>query len=66
MHKVYFFPEKKCVCLPYLEYSDPLLETHFFLFGPIIIQQKWIDICFSVVKKFLFYLIITANYSIKY
>ena len=35
MHKIIFFPEKtqKHVCLPYLKFSDPLPETHLFLFG---------------------------------
>ena len=36
MHKILFFPEKKNikkhVCLPYLEFSDMLPETHFFFF----------------------------------
>ena len=38
MHKTVFFPEKKDnlknMCgLPYLKFSDPLLETFIFLFG---------------------------------
>ena len=28
MRKIYLFPEKKIVCLPYLNFSDPLPETH--------------------------------------
>ena len=35
MHKIIIFARKKYVCLPYLNFSDPLLETHFFLFGLI-------------------------------
>ena len=33
MHKIiYFFPEKKYVCLPYLKFSDPLPETYLFFY----------------------------------
>ena len=37
MHKMIFFLEnkndlKKYVCLPYLKFSDPLPETHFFFY----------------------------------
>ena len=38
MHKIicfsgFFFFKKKCVCLPYLKFSDLLPETLIFLFG---------------------------------
>ena len=30
MHKTTFFSRKKYVCLPYLQFSDPLPESRFF------------------------------------
>ena len=36
MYKIIFFPEKnnlkKCMCLPYLKFSDLLPEKHLFFF----------------------------------
>ena len=45
MHKIIFFPEKnnlkKYVCLPYLKFSDMLLETLIYFFNwP---TEIWID-----------------------
>ena len=41
MYKIKFFPEekyiKKYVCLPYLEFLDPLSETHLFFYLALFI-----------------------------
>ena len=42
MHKIIFFPEKKIntkkyVCLPYINFLDPLPET-YFLFGLTVLS----------------------------
>ena len=34
MHKIIYIFQKKKVCLPYLKFSDPLPETHFFFIWP--------------------------------
>ena len=36
--KLYFFPEKKCVYLPYLKVLDPLLETHLFFYLALFVS----------------------------
>ena len=43
MHKIIFIPEKKLIkknmCLPCLEFSDPLPETHLFFYLALAIYS---------------------------
>ena len=56
MHKIIFFPEKKikkCVCLPYLKFSDLLPETHiYFLFGlKLFFSFRLVKTLFSLARE---------------
>ena len=56
MHKIIFFPEKKNVCLPYLKFSDMLLETHlfFFIWPNLHHYNMDLDITFSCLGSQIF------------
>ena len=51
IHKIiYFFQKKRCVCLPYLKFSDPLPKTHFYLALVLITVAEDARIFFTIIR----------------
>ena len=53
MHKI-IFSRKKYVCLPYLKFSDPLPETHFFFYLALWEFWKCRCYCFTYLRKCMY------------